>query len=235
MSHTMSRPNSRGVAVLEFSLLLGFMVFLFLGTFAIGINMIRALQVVQLGRDAGHMFARNVDFSADWGKRILDRVGTPVGLSVFGGASDAVLYLTAITYVDISTCATAGKVDASVPPLPSGCTNFGTWVFTQQFIFGDTSIRDPKFGTMPSGVLKDAHGKVTCDPVRCDYVTNSAMQVTGQAGGYLLSIRPPDALVTPGLPARQDIYVSDAVIRGFSVPGLFGPTASKALEFYGVF
>ena len=39
-----------------------FMVPLWLGTSAVGLNMITSLQVIQLARDAGHMYARGVEF-----------------------------------------------------------------------------------------------------------------------------------------------------------------------------
>ena len=59
----MKKQNSRGVSTIEFAFSMLVMVPLLLGTGVTGINMIRSLQTVQLARDAGHMYARGVNFT----------------------------------------------------------------------------------------------------------------------------------------------------------------------------
>ena len=55
--------SQRGGSSIEFAFIVLTLVPLLLGTGATGVNMIRTLQTAQLARDAGHMFARGVDFS----------------------------------------------------------------------------------------------------------------------------------------------------------------------------
>ena len=77
----MKKHKSRGVAILEFSLITLVLVPLMLGTMSIGLNMIRSLQTVQLARDAGHMYARGVDFSLPGNQTILTTIGADLGLT----------------------------------------------------------------------------------------------------------------------------------------------------------
>ena len=52
----------RGIAVIEFTFALLFLIPLLLGTFVFGFRLIRALQMDQIVRDLGHMYIRGVDF-----------------------------------------------------------------------------------------------------------------------------------------------------------------------------
>src|ERR1035438_3479413 len=61
-----SRKRQKGSLFVEFVLVVALvMVPLLLGTMVVGFNLIRSIQVNQINRDAGHMFARGVDFSSD--------------------------------------------------------------------------------------------------------------------------------------------------------------------------
>ena len=61
-----SRKRQKGSMLVEFVLVMALvMVPLLLGTMVVGFNLIRSIQVNQINRDAGHMYARGVDFSSD--------------------------------------------------------------------------------------------------------------------------------------------------------------------------
>ncbi|MGD0578520.1 MAG: hypothetical protein ABSC08_06290, partial [Bryobacteraceae bacterium] len=61
-----SRKRQKGSMFVEFVLVVALvMVPLLLGTMVVGFNLIRSIQVNQVNRDAGHMYARGVDFSSD--------------------------------------------------------------------------------------------------------------------------------------------------------------------------
>lgn len=89
----MKRHSARGVSTIEFAFSLLVLVPLFLGTGVTGINMIRTLQTVQLARDAGHMYARGVDFSQTGNQTILVNLGSALGLSGTAGQGSAVVIL----------------------------------------------------------------------------------------------------------------------------------------------
>ena len=58
-----SRARRRGSSLIEFVLRSMFWVTLLIGTLVIGGNVIKSIQVVQLCRDVGHMWAYGMDFS----------------------------------------------------------------------------------------------------------------------------------------------------------------------------
>jgi hypothetical protein len=208
----MRKKKKRGVAILEFSMLMLVLVPLLLGTTAVGLNMLRTLETAQLARDAGHMYAKGADFSQPGNKTILLTLGSDLGLTTSASTSAALEILSTVTYVDQAMCASAGKVDASGNPL--GCTNFGQWVFTQRIEIGKTSLHTSNFGspltTGPNGVTVDpATGKISL----LDQVTKPGAVATFTGiNPYAVA----DGSVS-GLPSGQVIYISEAAASGVSL------------------
>ena len=223
----MRRRGFRGSACIEFAFIVMVLVPLLLGTGAAGINMILTLQTIQVARDAGHMYARGLDFSQPGNKTILANLGTTLGLSTTAGSGSALVILSALTYVDKAACAAAGAVDSNGNP--SGCTNFGKWVFTQRLQIGNTSVRTSNIGSPltsgPTGVTVDATtGKISVS----DYVTKAGAVAT-------FSSINPYAVVNgnvSGLPSGQVLYVAEAAATAFSMPPFIGPHATYS---YGLF
>src|SRR5450432_3164442 len=87
MNPCMTFSRRSGAATVEFALILLVLVPLLLGTGVVGVNMIRTLQTVQLARDAGHMYARGVDFSQPGNVTILMDLGQSVGLAAGSSGS----------------------------------------------------------------------------------------------------------------------------------------------------
>lgn len=205
----MRRKRALGVAIIEFSFALVVLLPLILGTFAVGLNLIRSLATVQLARDAGHMYARGTDFSQPGNQTILATVGSNVGLSTTAGSGTAVVILSTVTYVDKALCASAGKVDSSGNP--SGCTNYQQWVFTQRITIGKSSIRSSIFGS-PTGtvVVNSTTGKISLS----DQATN-----TGDVASFAVGINPYASVNgnVSGLPSGQVIYIAEAASSGFNL------------------
>jgi hypothetical protein len=221
----MSRKTLRGNAFIEFTLIALVLTPLLLGTLGIGVNMIRTLQTVQLSRDAGHMYARNIDFSLAGNKTILASLGQDLGLRITAPASgSAVVILSALTYVDRATCAAGGAVDGSGNP--SGCTNFQKWVYTQRLVFGQSSVRSSNFGS-PTGVTIDpTTGRISAH----DYVTvaGAALSSFDAINPYKVAI---DGAVS-GLPSGQVVYISEAASLGFDVPGVIWNAKAYSFSFF---
>jgi hypothetical protein len=223
----MRRRGFRGSACIEFAFIVMVLVPLLLGTGAAGINMILTLQTIQVARDAGHMYARGLDFSQPGNKTILANLGTTLGLSTTAGSGSALVILSALTYVDKAACAAAGAVDSNGNP--SGCTNFGKWVFTQRLQIGNTSVRTSNIGSPltsgPTGVTVDATtGKISVS----DYVTKAGAVAT-------FSSINPYAVVNgnvSGLPSGEVLYVAETAATAFSMPPFIGPNATYS---YGLF
>jgi hypothetical protein len=212
--------RSRGVSSIEFALSMLVLVPLLLGTGAIGINMIRELQVVQLTRDAGHMYARGVDFGLSGNQTVLGDLGASLGLSTTAGQGNAVVIFSSLTYVDKNACAAAGAVDGSGNPT-SACTNYTKWVFTQRLTVGNTAVRGSGFGSPltsgPTGVTLGADGKISASDQATktgDVATFSGVNPYSVSNG-----------VSSGLPSGQVLYLAETGAQGFNMP----PIVSNAV------
>jgi hypothetical protein len=209
----MRHNTERGGSAIEFAFITLFFIPLFLGTAGVGVNMTRALGTVQLARDAGHMYARGMDFSQPGNQNILVTLAGGLGLSTTAGSGSAVVILSTVTYVDVAACASVGAVDANGNP--SGCTNYQSWVFTQRLVIGNSSVHSSNYGSPlvsgPTGVTVDpTTGKISPQ----DYVLKAG------AVAQFSSINP-YAVVNgnvSGLPSGQVIYVAEAAALGFVMP-----------------
>jgi len=218
---------SRGVSTIEFAFSLLVLVPLVLGTGAIGINMIRTLQTIQLARDAGHMYGRGVDLSDPGVQSILATLGTNLGLSTTPGAGKAEVILSALTYVDANACAAGGYADSHGNPT-SGCANLNQWVFAQRIVIGDTDLRTSNFGSPltsgPNGVTLYSSGRITV----AQYVSRTG------AVAQFSSINPYSVVNNnvSGLPSGQKVYLSEAAAWGFGMPPFVSGGPTYAFAFF---
>jgi Flp pilus assembly protein TadG len=148
------KSKNRGGAMLEFSLLIPVWLPLLIGTLWIGSAMVRGQQVTQMARDLASMYSRGVDFSSAGGttsSATLTQITQQFG-TVTSTGTGVVIFSTVI-YVGNSVCASGGSTYGSLSPLShtAACTNYGKFVFTQQYTQGNTSLRSSNFGTAPSG------------------------------------------------------------------------------------
>lgn len=221
----MSTPhkNQRGVAIVEFSFVMLVLVPLLLGTVVIGVNMVRSLQTVQLARDAGHMYARGVDFSQIGNKTILATIGTGTGLSTTAGSGSSVVILSTLTYVDKAMCLSDGlAVDAGGNPI--GCTNLTYWVFKQRLSIGNSSVHSSNFG---SPVVGGTNG-VTVDSTTGNISLDDQVKKTG-ARATFSGVNPYTVVGTnvSGLPSGQVLFIAEASTLGFAM----APILPSALHY----
>lgn len=209
----MRRRFRRGASAIEFAFALLVLIPLLLGTMALGFSMLHQLQVVQLGRDAGSMFARKVDFTTLGSQNMLSRIAGSLGLTAGTGAAGtttgtAVVILSAIQYVNASVCAQAS------PPLAantSSCPNFGSWVFTKRVVVGNNTLHTSALGTPDSTVtVSSTDGSIAIN----DQCKLAGDLVTGY-NPWTSSTIAADALAIIQV---QPIYVSEAAGYGFRIP-----------------
>lgn len=222
----MRRRSRQGASAIEFSFSLLVLVPLFLGTAGIGISMLRELQVVQLSRDAGAMFARKVDFTVTGGQQILSNVAGSLGLTAgsgvtgTAGAGNAVVILSSIQYVTAGVCTTGGY---SYPP--GTCTNYQNWVFTKRLVVGNNTLRTSNLGTPGSTVtISGTDGSISI----ADQCTNTTDRVTGY-NPWTSSTIAADALTVIQV---QPIYVSEAAAVGFRLPPFSSGTTVYAQLYF---
>lgn len=218
----MRRRKCRGASMIEFTFALLILVPLLLGTTAIGLNMVLDLQVVQLARDAGHMYAKGMDFSQPGNLTILVDLGSGVGMSSTAGSGNAVVVLSTVKYVDKGVCAGFGLVDTNGNPV--GCTNYQKWVFTQRLTIGNGTLHSSNLG---SPVITGAH-PVSLDPTT-GMVSPAGQEATNS--GDVAVFNGLNPFVVAGnldqLPSGQVLYVAEAAAKGFVMP----PFAAGALMY----
>jgi len=225
----MKRNRLRGISTFEFAMSLMVLVPLILGTGAIGVNLIRTMQTVQLARDAGHMYAKGVDFSQEGNQAILGTIGNSMGLNTVADTGTAIVILTALTYVDSNTCIAAGAATNGVPN--GTCVNLGKWVFAQRLTIGNSSLRTSNFGspltTGPTGVTLDNQGKISVT----QYATKAgAVAQFSSANG----INPYTVVnnVVSGLPSGQRLYLAEAAGQGFGMPPFVAGSPTYSFAFF---
>ncbi len=116
---------------------------LFFGVLVIGFSLIRAVQVTQVCRDAGHMYAYGIDFTLPNYQTLLASMAQGYTLTSTG---NAVVILTTVTYISQTDC--------------QNCANVNQIVITRQIVVGNSSIRASSFGTPPAGEMGTS-GNVT--------------------------------------------------------------------------
>ncbi len=201
---------------------------LLLGTGVTGINMIRTLQTVQLARDAGHMYAKGVDFSQPGNQTILVDLGSNLGLSSTAGQGTAVVILSSLIYVDKNQCAAVGAVDGSGNPT-SACTNYTKWVFTQRLEIGNTSVRSSNYGSpLTTGPDPVTVNSTTGQISQQTYVTNAGDVAT------FSGVNPYQVVNgnVEGLPSGQLLYVAEAGSLGFNMPPFVSNACAYSWGFF---
>jgi hypothetical protein len=142
MSRT-KRARERGSAFVEFLFTSLIWLPLLLGTILFGINLVKAIQVSQLSRDSGHMFAYGIDFTQSQNLPILQHLAAGLNIQQTstqgsgGGTGNGAVVLAKITLITDADCAAANmKV----------CPNDGKYVFTNIFVFGNIAYAQTKLG-----------------------------------------------------------------------------------------
>lgn len=186
------KHRRRGSEVIEFALVSTFLLPLLFGVLVVGLNLGRSIQVSQVSRDAGHLYARNVDFSALANQQLIARLAQSLNITPTGG--NGVVILTTVTFI--------GQVQCDAAGLSAGqCTNLGQSVMTHRIVIGNSSLRQSNFGT-PNASLIDSTGKVS------DYLTESSARANGFASVLVLQ-------------AGQVAYVSEVYVPSsdYGMPG----------------
>ncbi|MDQ6663337.1 MAG: hypothetical protein M3Z23_02975 [Acidobacteriota bacterium] len=161
------KQGESGSILVEFVLSSLFWVPLLMGTFVIGLNLLRAIQVMQVCRDAGHMFAYGVDFSQTGNQNLLIRLTNGLNFSTSGG--NGVVIFSTVSAIGALQCTAAGyQADTT------NCPNLNQIVFTRRIVVGNSSARASNFGTPGSGTV-DGNGYILAS----DYLTNISERATG--------------------------------------------------------
>jgi hypothetical protein len=133
------RGGEDGSDLIEFLLASIFLIFpLLLGTIVFGLSLVRANQVAEVCRDAGHIYAYGVvDFSQPSSQNMLVQLAQGLNMTTSGG--NGVVILSTVTVVGANDCVAGG--------FPSGdCRNLGQTVFTRRIVVGNSQLHSSAFG-----------------------------------------------------------------------------------------
>jgi hypothetical protein len=149
--------------MIEFALCMSFLTPLLLGTFNVGMNLGRNLQVTQLARNTGHMYVRWVDFTQPASQDLIVRLAQGLNLQRSGG--DGLVILSQVTVPTTEDC-TAASLSSSE------CVNQDQAVVIHRVAFGNASLLTSRFGNPPPAAI-DSTGSISPTV----YLTNSAVRV----------------------------------------------------------
>ncbi|HEU0123609.1 MAG TPA: TadE family protein [Bryobacteraceae bacterium] len=142
--------RQRGNAIVEFALVVTFLMSLIFGTFSIGMTLTKSVQAGIVSRDAGAMFMRYVDFTLTANKDLLVRLANGMGMTTTGG--NGVVIMTQVTKIGNAQC-TAGGLTAAQ------CLNNGRNVVVKRVTVGNTSVYTTTFGS-PSASIITSDGSI---------------------------------------------------------------------------
>ena len=89
-NETGRRNRQKGNAMIEFALVITFLVMLLFGTFSIGMTLTKSVQAGVIARDAGAMFMRYVDFTLTGNQDILVRLANGMQMTLASTVARAV-------------------------------------------------------------------------------------------------------------------------------------------------
>jgi len=159
------RRKRRGSSLIEFALALSLLLPLYVWMLVFGLDLRRMVQTGQVSRDAGHMYARGVDFSLPGNQDVLVRLAAGMNMTRTGGAG--VVILTRLLRVGAQECADGGVAVSS-------CSNLGQTVVTQRIVVGNASLKPSLVASPPSSLLQP-DGSIK----PADYLTKSAARAPG--------------------------------------------------------
>jgi hypothetical protein len=179
------RPNQGGNTILEFALVMVFLVPMFAGSFTIGMALAKDIQVSNVARDAAVLMVRAItdpesglDLSQTQNQRIIVRAASGLGMNSDAqqdpsSTGNGVVILSKVVLVGPAECS-VGVVPApsGAPPWNAGnCPNFGSYTFAYRVVIGN--------GTRWSSVLGKPGGTVQSDGTITakDIATNTSDRV----------------------------------------------------------
>jgi hypothetical protein len=199
--------------MVEFVLCMGmFWLPLFLGACQFGFELIQAIQVTQVCRDAGHLYAYGINFTQSPNQYLLASLAPNLGVDPTGVGGSSVVILSTVNYIGTADCQAGGY--------SSTCPNYGTVVFTSQVIVGNQSLHSSAYGT-PS---TDSLGNVAAGSPSTSGYLNASSAVVQNFPGITLST---------GTTGQQYAYISEMYSKASGLRWFFpGTDWVNAVSFF---
>jgi hypothetical protein len=184
LSKQMRRGKDSGNTIVEFALVMVFLVPMFGGAFSIGMALAKSIQVSNVARDAVVLLVRattdpqaGLDLSQTQNQRIIVKAANGIGMNSDvqfdpSSSGNGVVILSKVVMVGPTECA------LGVIPAPSpfngwnggNCANYGKYAFAYRVVIGNGTRWSSTFGSPPANnVLQN--GTITAK----DIATNGAV------------------------------------------------------------
>ncbi len=197
MRNHSNRRREAGNSMLEFGLVMAFLVPMFAATFTIGAALSKSIQVTNVCRDAVVLMVRSntdpnegLDLSQTQNQRIIVRAASGLGMasdSSFDPSStgNGVVILSRVINVGPTECSLAGLIPHPSPPFwdTSNCPNYGSYAFGYRVVIGNTSRWTSVLGNPPSGDIL-SNGTITAHKI----ATDTSNRATDMGAGGLLTL-----------------------------------------------
>jgi hypothetical protein len=176
------KKRQGGQEIVEFALVGILFVPLLMGSFIVGMNLIRSNQANQVCRDLTDMYIHGADFSTYGMQQVAQRLATGLGLQIgssfsgnsnanTGNAGNGIVTVSQIMYIGPTTSSSCTAVGAA------NCTNHDSFVYTERIQFGNSALISGTSVQMtaPTGATINNTGVVQ------NYVTDSHAKVPSPA------------------------------------------------------
>jgi hypothetical protein len=135
----MKRRRQRGSSAIEFAFASLVLMPLLLGGLSVGFNLVRATQVAQFARDAGHLYAYGIDFTQSSGQQMLVKLATGLNFVLSGGTGEVIF--STILMIGPADCQAGG-----LQPNTGSCPNLNRAVYTRWYTVGNKTLYNSSFG-----------------------------------------------------------------------------------------
>jgi Flp pilus assembly protein TadG len=156
------KVTQRGNSIIEFSLVIVFLLPLMFGVFSVGLSLTKSVQAAVIARDSGSMFMRYVDFSTSANKQLIVRIARGMGMTENGG--NGTVILTQVMRIGAGQC---------IPTYPdtASCPNFNRTVVIKRIVVGNSALTTSVFGSPSSGIIQ-SDGSIT----PANYLANATVR-----------------------------------------------------------
>lgn len=216
------------------------MVPIFLGSFVVGMNLIRSIQCNQVCRDLDDMYIHGADFSTYPIQQEAQRLAQGLNLQISGFVGDqggtsgheqanttntgnGLVTVTQIMWVGGTTSASCTSV------APQACTNQDSFVYVQQIQFGNGSLANSNtvtVGQCPSSIMNTSGEVVNSDNngVLNNNIVNASAALPGSAQTAMQGLWQSGPSGTTPLTDQQVVYIVETYFQSpdLSVGSLAG-------------
>ena len=148
------KRRQKGSFLLEMAIVSWVLIYMLVGTFQMGLMLVRAIQAGEVCRNANVLEVRRVDLSQSTNQQLLLRTAPALGINASGGwtassSGTGLIILSEVYNVGDLMCA-SGVTNFNETNPTATCPNYGDYVIAMRITIGNTTYGPSVFGTPSS-------------------------------------------------------------------------------------